>query len=204
MSGQGGDARQFAPATLRNRDFILAVLQRVLPAQGTVLEIGSGGGEHAVYFAAALPGLSWQPSEADAAGLASIRAWIAHSGVSNVAAPVVLDATAADWPLASADAVLAINVLHYSPWETTPALLAGVARLLPPGGVLYCYGPYRREGAHTAPSNVEFDAWLKARDPRFGVRDLEAVAEVAATHGLLLEEVVDMPANNFSLVFRRA
>lgn len=204
MSGPSGDARQFAPATARNRDFILAVLRRVLPAQGTVLEIGSGSGEHAVYFAAALPDLSWQPSEADAAGLASIRAWIAHSGVTNVAAPVVLDATAADWPLAGADAVLAINVLHYSPWETTPALLAGVARRLPPGGVLYCYGPYRREGAHTAPSNVEFDAWLKARDPRFGVRDLEAVAEVAAAHGLLLEEVVDMPANNFSLVFRRA
>lgn len=198
------DFRQFAPATARNRDFILEVLRRVLPARGTVLEIGSGSGEHAVYFGSALPGLRWQPSEAAAAGLASIQAWIDHSGATNVERPVMLDASAAEWPLTRADAVVAINVLHYSPWDTTPALLAGTARLLPPGGVLYCYGPYRRGGAHTAPSNVEFDGWLKTRDPRFGVRDLEAVEEAAAAQGLLLDEVVDMPANNFSLVFRRA
>ncbi|QDF99133.1 SAM-dependent methyltransferase [Azoarcus sp. DD4] len=199
----GGDARQFAPATARNREFILDVLRRVLPAAGTVLEIGSGSGEHAVYFGAALPALTWLPSEGNAAALDSIRAWIAHAGVANVAAPLLLDATAPSWPLARADALVAINVIHYSPWETTPALLAGAARLLPPGGVFYCYGPYRRHGAHTAPSNESFDQWLKERDPRFGVRDLEVVEAEAQACGLCLDEVIEMPANNFSLVFRR-
>jgi len=198
------DARLFAPATARNREFILAVLRRHLPATGTVLEIGSGSGEHAVFFAAGLPGLRWQPSEAEAGALASIRGWIAHVGVANVAEPLLFDATAAQWPLAAADAVVAINVIHYSPWETTPALLDGVARLLPPGGVLYLYGPYRRDGAHTAPSNEAFDGWLKERDPRFGVRDLEAVVTEAAARGLTLAEVAEMPANNLSVVFRRA
>ena len=197
------DRRQFAPATERNRHVILPVLQRVLPPAGTVLEIGSGTGEHAVFFARALPTLNWQPSEADAAALSSIRAWIDHAGASNVAPPLVLDATAALWPVERADALVCINVIHYSPWTSTPALLAGAARVLPPGGVLYCYGPYRRGGRHTAPSNEEFDMWLKSRDPRFGVRDLESVAAAAAACGLALDEVVDMPANNLSLVFRR-
>ncbi|NMG34939.1 DUF938 domain-containing protein [Azoarcus sp. TTM-91] len=198
------DARLFAPATARNREFILAVLRHHLPASGTVLEIGSGSGEHAVFFAARLPGLRWQPSETEAGALASIRGWIVHAGVANVADPLLFDATAAKWPLAAADAVVAINVIHYSPWETTPALLDGVARLLPPGGVLYLYGPYRRDGAHTAPSNEAFDGWLKERDPRFGVRDLEAVVAEAAARGLTLAEVAEMPANNLSVVFRRA
>lgn len=198
------DFRQFAPATARNRDFILAVLRRVLPPHGTVLEIGSGTGEHAVYFAAQLTHLTWQPSDRDADALASIRAWIAHCGLPNVCEPLALDVTTTPWPITQADALVAINVLHYSPWESTPALLAGAARVLPRGGVLYCYGAYRRGGYHTAPSNAAFDAWLKGIDPRFGVRDLEAVEAEAAAHALRLDEVVEMPANNFSLVFRRA
>lgn len=197
------DLRQFAPATERNRHFILPILQRVLPPAGTVLEIGSGTGEHAVFFAAALRTLQWQPSEADGAALASIRAWIDHAGVDNVAEPVVLDVTSPDWPVTRTDALVCINVIHYTPWSSTPALFAGAARVLPPGGVLYCYGPYRRGGRHTAPSNAQFDVWLKDRDPRFGVRDIEAVEAEAAACGLRLDEVVEMPANNLSVVFRR-
>ncbi len=198
------DPRLFAPATERNRHVILPVLQRVLPASGTVLEIGSGSGEHAVFFAAQLPGLVWQPSDRDPAALASIRAWVGHAGAANVREPLALDLGAEDWPFTGVDALVCINVIHYSPWASTLGLLAGAARLLPPGGVLYCYGPYRRGGRHTAPSNEAFDAWLKSRDPRFGVRDLEAVEDEAVARGLRLDEVVDMPANNFSLVFRRA
>jgi cyclopropane fatty-acyl-phospholipid synthase-like methyltransferase len=198
------DLRQFAPATERNRDFILPILQRVLPAAGTVLEIGSGSGEHVTYFAAHLAHLTWQPSERHADALASIQAWIRHSGLTNVHPPCVLDATATPWPVDAATAVLAINVLHYSPWETTPALLAGAAHVLPADGVLYCYGPFRRDGRHTAPTNASFDEWLKSRDPRFGVRDLEAVQAQAQAAGLQLDEVIDMPANNFSLIFRHA
>ncbi len=197
------DLRLFAPATERNRHVILPVLQRVLPASGTVLEIGSGSGEHAVFFAAQLPRIVWQPSDKDPAALASIRSWVAHTGAANVAEPLALELAAADWPLARADALVCINVIHYSPWTSTLGLLAGAARLLPPGGVLYCYGPYRRGGRHTAPSNEEFDTWLKRRDPRFGVRDLELLEIEAAARGFRLDEVVDMPANNFTLVFRR-
>lgn len=206
MSASGApaaDARQYAPATARNRDFILPILQRVLPPTGLVLEIGAGSGEHALHFAAALPGLRWQPSDADPAALASIEAWRVRAGTVNLLPPVALDVAAAPWPLAQADALVCINVIHFSPWASTPALFAGAARVLPVGGVLYCYGPYRREGRHTAPSNEEFDGWLKARDPRFGVRDLEAVEAAAQACGLRLEEILPMPANNFSLVFRR-
>lgn len=197
------DARQFAPATARNRDFILPILQRVLPPQGLVLEIAAGSGEHAVYFATQLAGCRWQPTDTEPAALASIEAWRIRSGPANLLPPLPLDVARPQWPVARADALVCINMIHYSPWESTPALFAGAARVLPPGGPLYCYGPYRRGGAHTAPSNVEFDAWLKARDPRFGVRDLEAVEAEAAAQGLRLDEVIAMPANNFSLVFRR-
>lgn len=197
------DQRQFAPATERNREFILPILQRVLPSSGTVLEIGSGTGEHTAFLATKLTSLNWQPSEMDPAALASIRAWRAHVGAPNIAEPVLLDVNAAQWSIQRADAMVCINVIHYSPWSSTQALFAGAARLLPTDGVVYCYGAYKRGGEHTAPSNEAFDAWLRNRDPRFGVRDLEAVEEVAAAQGLRLEEVIAMPSNNFSLVFRR-
>lgn len=164
------DRRKFAPATARNRDFILPVLQRVLPAAGTVLEVGSGTGEHAVHFARHLPALRWQPSDGDPAALQSIAAWAAEAALPNLNEPLLLDLATETWPMICADAVVAINVLHYSPWPTTAALFRGAAAALPAGGVVYCYGPYRRHGSHTAPSNADFDDWLRGVDPRFAVR----------------------------------
>ncbi|HAF55597.1 MAG TPA: SAM-dependent methyltransferase [Thauera sp.] len=196
------DRRQFSPSAARNRDPILTVLQRALPAAGLVLELGSGTGEHAVHFARHLPALRWQPSEAEPAALASIADWVAHSGQPNLLPPLCLDLAAKPWPVAAADAIVAINVLHYSPWETTPALFAGAAAVLPEDGVVVCYGPYRRGGVHTAPSNADFDEWLRSVDARFAVRDLEAVQAEAQRQGFVLEEVIDMPANNLSLIFR--
>ncbi|MBU4612523.1 DUF938 domain-containing protein [Achromobacter sp. GG226] len=198
------DPRRHAPATARNREPILDVLRRVLPEAGHALEIGSGTGEHAVFFAQALPAWQWTPTEADPDALASIQAWIAASGLTNVDPPRLLDVQAADWGVPPVDAILACNVIHYAPWATTPALLEGAARLLRPGGVLYLYGPYRRGGQHTAPSNAEFDVWLKQRNPVFAVRDLDEVQAEAEARGLVLCEVVEMPANNLSVVFRKA
>jgi SAM-dependent methyltransferase len=192
-----------SPSVARNRDPILAVLRRVLPPTGTVLEIASGTGEHAVYFAAALPHLTWQPSDQDEQALRSIAAHRAISGRPNLLAPLVLDATASDWPVELADAVVAINMVHISPWRATQGLMTGAGRVLSPGGVLYLYGAYRENGAHTAPSNEAFDIDLRRRDPDWGVRDLEEVAELAGSQGLELVERIPMPANNLSLVFRR-
>jgi SAM-dependent methyltransferase len=155
------------------------------------------------HFARALPAWRWQPSELVPAMRRSIAAWIAADGLANVAAPIELDVERLPWPIAAADAVLAINLVHIAPWSTAQALVEGARRVLPPGGVLFLYGPYRRCGAHTAPSNERFDAELRAQDPRWGVRDMEAVAELAAGAGLAFEEAAAMPANNFSLVFRR-
>jgi SAM-dependent methyltransferase len=193
----------YAPATLRNREVILDVLRRVLPARGLVLELASGTGEHATHFAKALPGLVWQPSDPDESARESIAAWTAELGATGVLPPLAIDASAARWPLDRADAVVAINVVHISPWEVTLGLLAGAARLLPPGGPLYLYGPYRRDGRHTSPSNEDFDASLRDRDPRWGVRDLEVVSRAAQEAGFSPPEVIAMPANNLSLVFRR-
>jgi hypothetical protein len=199
------DARQTAPATARNREPILAVLQRVLPAEGRVLELAAGSGEHAVFFARKLPDLIWQPSDPDADARASIAAWIEDEGAANVLAPLDIDVCAADWGAGEGyDAVIAINMIHISPWEATLGLMAGAARGLKPGGVLFTYGPYTRGGAHTAPSNEAFEQWLKARDRRFGVRDVAEVEREANARGLHLHEIVDMPANNFSLVFERS
>jgi len=201
------DARLRSPSTARNREPILAVLKRVLPADGRVLEIASGAGEHAVFLAAAMPGLAWQPSDPSAEARASIAAWIEAERVSNVAAPRQIDVSAAHWGVEDAppyDAIVCINMIHISPWEATRGLMAGAGRLLRSGGVLYTYGPYMREGAHTAPSNEAFDASLKSRDPRWGVRDVVDVERAANAHQLILDEIVEMPANNLSLVFRRA
>jgi cyclopropane fatty-acyl-phospholipid synthase-like methyltransferase len=200
------DLRQQSPSVARNRDAILDVLRRVLPRSARVLELASGSGEHAVHFARAMPETIWQPSDPDPAARASIVAWIEADGLSNVSTPVAIDARSEDWAVEQGafDAVVAINMIHISPWEATLGLMAGAARVLHAGGVLYTYGAYKRGGAHTAASNEAFDAWLKERDPSFGVRDLEAVEDAARAQGLRLREVVDMPANNLSLVFERA
>ena len=197
------DARRFAPATARNREPILAVLRRVLPASGTVLEIASGTGEHAAHFAPHFPALTWQPSDADADNLASIAAWAAASGAANIRPPILLDVTAPDWGVEGVAAILAVNMIHIAPWAAAEALMAGAGRRLPPGAPLYLYGPYKRGGQHTAPSNAAFDADLRRRDPAWGVRDLDDVARLALQSGLDLAEVVAMPANNLSVIFRR-
>jgi cyclopropane fatty-acyl-phospholipid synthase-like methyltransferase len=198
------DRRLFSPATARNREPILKVMQRVFPAQGRVLEIASGSGEHAMFVTRAMPGLAWQPSDPGAEARASIADWIAHDGLANVQAPLDIDVRAADWGVSAPfDAVVAINMIHYAPWEATPALFAGAARLLRAGGTVFLYGPYKRGGKHTAPSNEAFEAWLKDRDPSFGVRDLGEVQAEARRHGFSLREIVEMPANNLSVVFAR-
>lgn len=199
------DARFHAPATLRNRDPILAVLARHLPAASgpPVLEVASGSGEHAVHFAAALPGLVFQPSDPDPGARASIDAWVRGARLPNLRPALALDAAAAEpWPVAEAAAVLCINMVHIAPWEATEGLLRGAARILPPGGLLYLYGPFRQGGHHTAPSNAAFDADLRARDPLWGLRDLEAVAAEATRRGFGPPLVEAMPANNLSVLFR--
>jgi hypothetical protein len=175
----------------------------VLPAAGTVLEIASGSGEHAVFFADALPDLMWQPTDPDPDNRTSIRAWIAETGVTNVTAPADLNAAARAWPVTHADAIVCINMIHISPWAATLGLLAGAARTLPTAAPLYLYGPYLRNGRHTAPSNEDFDQSLRAQNSEWGVRDLDEVSEAAAQAGLTLAEVIEMPANNLSVVFRR-
>jgi cyclopropane fatty-acyl-phospholipid synthase-like methyltransferase len=194
---------QTSPAVARNRDPILAVLRRVLPAQGTVLEIASGTGEHAAYFAAALPHLTWQPTDLDADARASVAAHRAAAQLPNLKTPLALDARAPSWPVARADALVSINMIHVAPWAAAEGLMAGAGRLLATGDVLYLYGPFKENGQHTAPSNAAFDASLRARDPQWGVRDVGDVAALAERNGLKLVERVAMPANNQSLVFQR-
>ena len=198
-----GDARLFAPAAGRNRQPILDVLSRVLPDRGLVLEVASGSGEHALWFAQHLHPLVWQPSDPNPASRRSIMGHAMDAGPTTLKAPLDLDAGAVDWPIARADAVVCINMTHIAPWPATEGLVAGAARILPPGGVLYLYGPYFRGGHHTAPSNAAFDASLRAQNPDWGLRDLDAVTELAGIRGLVLCEVVDMPANNLSLVSTR-
>jgi len=197
------DPRRFAPATERNRDPILALLTRVLPPAGRVLEIASGTGEHAVFFSRHLPHLTWQPTDPDAAARASIVAWTAEAALPNIADPLALDASQPNWPIDRADAVLAVNMVHISPWAATVGLLGGAARVLPTGAPLVLYGPYKRDGQHTAPSNAAFDQNLRRQNPAWGVRDLEIVVETADAAGLSLAEIAPMPANNLGLVFRR-
>jgi SAM-dependent methyltransferase len=197
------DGRWVAPAAERNKGPILEVLQRILPPRGLVLEIGSGTGQHVVHLAKALSQLSWQPSDPDAENRQSIVLWSRVEELGNVRAPLALDVRERPWPIDAADAVVCINVVHVSPWAATLALFDGVREILPPEGVLFLYGPYRRGGRHAAPSNEKFDADLRAHNPEWGLRDIDELAEVADRVGFALAEIVDMPANNFSLVFRK-
>lgn len=199
----GPEDKRHAPATLRNRDVIRDVIAPYLPSTGLVLEIASGTGEHIVHFARSCPQLTWQPSDPDPLGLASIAAWSAEAALPNVRAPVQIDAVAATWPITQADALLCINMVHIAPWAATLGLMAGAGRVLPTGGLLYLYGPYHRTGRATAPSNMAFDANLKAQNPDWGLRHLDAVTQAARSHGLDLHDVIEMPANNLSVIFRR-
>jgi hypothetical protein len=194
------DPRREAPAVARNRAVILDALRPVLPPQGLLLEIASGTGEHCAYLASALPALRFQPTEPEPEGRASIDAWCA--GLPNVRPALALDAAAEAWPVARADAALCINMAHISPWAATMGLLRGAARVLPPGAPLVLYGPWIRDGVKTAPSNLDFDASLRERNPDWGLRRLEALtAAAAADFGA--PQVIEMPANNVTLVLRR-
>ena len=195
--------KRHAPATERNREPIAAVLSEVLPQRGTVLEVASGTGEHAAFFAGLFPTLLWQASDPDSSSLESIRAWREEARLPNLLEPVCLDASAAEWPLAAADAILCINMVHISPWSATQGLMRGAGRLLPPGGPLILYGPYRRAEVATAPSNEAFDASLRSRNPQWGLRDLADVRAEAEGPGLGFERLYEMPANNLTLVFRK-
>jgi hypothetical protein len=195
--------RRHAPATLRNRAPILEILRRVLPPSGILLEVASGSGEHAVHFAAALPDWTFQPSDVDPAALASIASWLAETGVANVRPPLRLDVTAETWPVEAVQAVFSANLVHIAPPEAARGLMVGASRHLVTGGLLIIYGPFRIGGVHTAPSNAAFDADLRARDPNWGVRDLEWLQELGAGSALALEERVPMPANNQTLLFRK-
>jgi SAM-dependent methyltransferase len=197
----GPDVKRHAPATERNRDVIAATLARLLPAEGLVLEVASGTGEHAVHFARLFPALTWQPSDPDPIALASINAWRADSDVPNMRPAMLLDASA-DWPIAQADAVVCINMTHISPWAATVGLLRNVARLLPPSAVLFIYGPFNQRDVPLAQSNAAFDASLRQQNAEWGLRYVDDIAEEAYKSGLHLDSVIDMPANNLSLIFR--
>jgi Protein of unknown function (DUF938) len=195
--------RRHAPAAVRNRQPILDVLRQHLPDGGLVLEVASGSGEHVMHFAAALPNLVFQPSDPDGAARASIDDWARTTGLGNVRPAVALDAQSKAWPVERADAVLCSNMIHIAPWPAATGLIAGAGRLLSADGLLYLYGPYRRHGRHTAPSNDAFDSDLRHRNPAWGVRDVEEVAACANENGFAAPQIVEMPANNLSLIFRR-
>jgi len=195
--------KRYSPACERNRDPILAVLRRVLPARGRVLEFSAGTGMHSAWWAPRLPGLAWQPTDRDPDALASIAAWRDTVAAPNLLAPVRLDTCDTDWGVGVVDGAVCCNMIHISPWESAQGLFAGLARVLAPGGVFVLYGPFRFAGVWTSDSNVRFDRSLQQRDPRWGVRDLVDVIALAALHGLALQEVVAMPANNHCLVWAR-
>ncbi len=206
------DGRLYAPATERNREYILAVLERVLPTPGndssTILEIASGTGEHASFFAPKLAPRRWWPSDISAPMLKSIAAWQQATNARYLLPPIELNVCVDPWPVEAdekraIDAIVNINMIHISPWKACEALMAGAGRILPDGGVLYLYGPFKRNGEHTAPSNETFNSWLTEQNADWGVRDLETVEELANSHQLTLQEVVEMPANNLSLVFHK-
>jgi hypothetical protein len=214
-----GNARQYAPATQRNRGAILAILQQVLPPEGLVLEIAAGTGEHAVFFAPQLWPREWLPSDVNPVALASISAWRQDFPSPNLHPPIALSAIDSRWTieeparqqqladngvdLSRLNAIVNINMIHISPWVVCEGLIAGAGRLLPSGGILYLYGPFKRDGEHTSISNEDFDESLRAQNPEWGVRDLEAVVDLATQQGLKLIEILPMPANNLSVVCQK-
>jgi len=198
------DHRRSAPHVARNAEPVATVLKDVLPARGLVLEVASGSGEHVLHFARSFPKLLWQPSDAEPAALRSIEAWRAEAGLFNLLPAVSLDARAADWAVPQADAILCINMVHISPWNATAGLMRGAGRLLAAGAPLYLYGAYRQPGVETAPSNEAFDESLRGRNPEWGLRQLDEVVAEAEGQGFRLESVTPMPANNLSVVLRKA
>lgn len=192
-----------SPATLRNREPIAAILEQVLPPRGLVLEIASGGGEHAAYFAARFAALEWQPSDRDRRSIATMQARFAELELPNLRQPLSLDAAFEQWSIRTADAVICTNMVHISPWSASEGLFEGAARLLEPGAPLVIYGPFIEDGIETAASNLAFDQNLRDRDPRWGVRHREALGKLASRTGFALDRRVEMPANNLTLVYRR-
>lgn len=190
------------PAPKRNKQPILEILDRVLPKQGTILEIGAGSGEHTATFAGHFADVTWQATDPEEEHRLSVQAWIDHAGITNALPPLELDTRRQPWPVAQADAVLCINMIHISPWDSCLGLFAGASEILSPGGIVYLYGPFSIDGAHTAPSNATFDQSLKSRDPAWGVRDVGAVTAVAEAQHFRLIQQVEMPSNNLSLVFQ--
>jgi SAM-dependent methyltransferase len=204
--GVSADRRMFSPSAARNSAPILAVLKRVLPTNGVVLEIGCGTGEHAVCFAEAMTNLTWLPSDPDPGSRASTASWIKFKGLKNVLAPIDIDVCAKLWGVeqtAPFDAIVSINMVHIAPWAASLGLFAGAGRLLRAGGFLFLYGPFKRNGVHNAPSNAAFDESLKARNPSWGLRDIADLQRVGDASRLDLRETIEMPANNMSLVFSR-
>ena len=201
------DAKRYAPATQRNREPILKVLEKILPSKGNILEIASGTGEHAVFFASRFPDCQWYPSDRDRESRASIIAWSKECPTNNLHSPLDIDASNDDWSLETAliaiDAIVNINMIHISPYSACLGLMAGAGRILSSGGILYLYGPYKRKGQHTSLSNEAFDKSLRDRDPQWGVRNLEDVIAVAETNNLVLKGVIAMPANNLSVIFTK-
>ena len=202
------DPRRHAPATARNREPILGVLQEILPTEGSVLEIASGSGEHAAFLAPHFSGIEWQPTDADPDLFASITDWTRTAsetpGTATIHPPLQLNTCDESWPVEYADAIIAINMIHISPWASCEGLMKGAGRILTAGGVLYLYGPFQQNGQHTAPSNESFDVSLRQRNPYWGIRDLDEVTALASDHGLRHDRTVQMPANNLSVVFTRS
>jgi hypothetical protein len=203
------DARQYAPATLRNREAILETLLQILPSTGNILEISSGTGEHAVYFAPHLQPRQWIPTDPNPISISSISAWQKYHPSPNLLAPLTIDVTEPDWQghpqLQNQDiqAIVNINMIHIAPWTACLGLMSGASKILPEGGLLYLYGAYKQNGKHTATSNADFDASLRNQNPEWGVRDLEAVIDVAIAQNLVLQTVQPMPANNLSMIFQK-